>query len=259
VTTIREIIDALERFAPLPLQDDYDNSGLQVGLTETEASGALLCLDVTEAVIEEARSLGYNLIVSHHPLIFHPLKQVTDATYQERCVMLAVKYGITLYACHTNLDNAEGGVSFMMAQKLGLENVRFLSSADGKSGAGVIGNMHRPYCEREFCDFVKRVFAVDTIRCNEHYDRQINTVALCGGAGAFLIPDAVKAGADAFLTGEVGYHRFFGYGGQILLMESGHFESERYTVQLLGQIISNDFPELPIRVTELNTNPIRNI
>ena len=259
MTTIREIIDALERFAPLPLQDDYDNSGLQVGLTETEASGALLCLDVTEAVIEEARTLGCNLVVSHHPLIFRPLKQVTDATYQERCVMLAVKYGITLYACHTNLDNAEGGVSFMMAQKLGLQDVRFLSTSDGKSGAGVVGRMPQKYSEQAFCDAVKRVFALDTMRCNEHFDGCIETVAVCGGSGAFLITDAERAGADAFLTGEIGYHRFFGYGGKLLLMELGHYESERYTPELLQKIISDNFPELPVRVVKLNTNPIRNI
>ena len=103
---IKEVAEALERFAPLPLQEDYDNAGLQIGLTEVEASGALLCLDVTEAVIEEAAAKGCNLIVAHHPLLFRGLKQVSDTTQVERCVRLAIQRDIAIYAAHTNLDNA---------------------------------------------------------------------------------------------------------------------------------------------------------
>ena len=123
---IKEIIAALERFAPLPLQDGFDNAGLQVGLTEAEATGALLCLDVTEAVVEEAVTLGFNLIISHHPLIFKGLKSLTGRNYVERCVMKAIQNGIVIYSAHTNLDNAKGGVNFKIAEKIGLKNVRIL-------------------------------------------------------------------------------------------------------------------------------------
>ena len=99
---IKEIIAALERFAPLPLQDGFDNAGLQTGVTEAHATGALLCLDVTEDVVDEAASLGYNLIVAHHPLLFHGLKSITGSSYIERCVMKAIKNDITIYAAHTN-------------------------------------------------------------------------------------------------------------------------------------------------------------
>ena len=123
---IKEIIAALERFAPLPLQDGFDNAGLQVGLTEAEATGALLCLDVTEAVVEEAVTLGFNLIISHHPLIFKGFKSLTGRNYVERCVMKAIQNGIVIYSAHTNLDNAKGGVNFKIAEKIGLKNVRIL-------------------------------------------------------------------------------------------------------------------------------------
>jgi hypothetical protein len=99
---IKEIIAALERFAPLPLQDGFDNAGLQVGLTEAEATGALLCLDVTEAVIDEAITLGYNLVVSHHPLIFKGFKSITGKDYVERCIMKAICHDIVIYSAHTN-------------------------------------------------------------------------------------------------------------------------------------------------------------
>ena len=113
-------------FAPLPLQDGFDNAGMQVGLTDAEVTGVLLCLDVTEAVVDEAVALGYNLIVSHHPLIFSPLKRVTGSTYVERCVIKALANGIAIYSAHTNLDNAPGGVNYRIAAKLGLQNVKIL-------------------------------------------------------------------------------------------------------------------------------------
>ena len=106
---IKEIVSALERFAPLPLQDGFDNAGLQIGLTEVEATGALLCLDVTEAVLDEAIALGYNLVISHHPLIFKGYKSITGKDYVERCILKAIKNDIVIYSAHTNLDNAYRG------------------------------------------------------------------------------------------------------------------------------------------------------
>ena len=115
---IKEVIDALERFAPLPLQEGFDNAGLQVGLTGAKVSGALLCLDVTEAVVDEAVALGCNLIVSHHPLLFHALKRISDTDEVQRTVLKAIKNDITVVSMHTNIDNAYGGVNFKIAEKM---------------------------------------------------------------------------------------------------------------------------------------------
>ena len=120
---IKEVIAALERFAPLPLQEDFDNAGLQLGLTEAEVSGALLCLDVTEDIVREAKEKGCNLIVSHHPLLFHGLKQIVDADMVQRCVRMAITWDITIVSMHTNLDNAVGGVNWKIAEKLGLNSL----------------------------------------------------------------------------------------------------------------------------------------
>ncbi len=128
---IKEIVSALERFAPLPLQDGFDNAGLQIGLTDAEAmSGALLCLDVTEAVLDEAIALGYNLVISHHPLIFKDYKSITGKDYVERCILKAIKNDIVIYSAHTNLDNAPEGVNFKIAEKIGLKNVRVLEAKE---------------------------------------------------------------------------------------------------------------------------------
>ena len=123
---IKEVVSALERFAPLPLQEDYDNAGLQIGLTEAEVSGALLCLDVNEAIVEEAVEKGCNLIISHHPLIFSKLRRITDEDYVQRTVYRAIQQGIAIVAMHTNLDKAMGGVNYKIAEKMQLQEVRLI-------------------------------------------------------------------------------------------------------------------------------------
>lgn len=254
---IKEVAEALERFAPLPLQESYDNAGLQIGLTDADASGVLLCLDVTEEIIEEAEREGCNLIITHHPLLFRGLKCIADRNLVERCVRRAILAGITIYAAHTNLDNAEGGVNFAIAERLGLQNVRFLQPLpSGQGGSGVIGELPEAIEAQAFLQSVKQKFHVASLQHNTLPTRAIRTVALCGGSGDFLLGEAIKCGADAFLTGEMGYHQFFGYDNHILVAALGHYQSEQFTVQLMASILRNAHPDLRIVETKVNTNPI---
>ena len=255
----KQVFDALEQYAPLPLQDSYDNAGLQIGLTaEQEVAGALLCLDVTEAVIDEAERMGCNLIVAHHPLLFRGLKSITGQSYVERCVIKAIQKGIGIYAAHTNLDNAEGGVNYRIAATLGLTCLSFLDAKPGAvaAGAGVIGELPVAEDELEFLERVKALFGIRCMRHNQLCGRKIRRVALCGGAGGFLLSDAIAQGADAFLTGEMRYHDYFGHEDELLIAEMGHYESEQYTIDLLAEVLHRQFPELKIVRTSLNANPI---
>lgn len=360
---IKELLCALERFAPLPLQDGFDNAGLQIGLTDADATGALLCLDVTEAVIDEAIALGCNVIVSHHPLIFRGVKSITGRDHVERCILKAIRNDIVVYAAHTNLDNAPCGVNFKIAEKIGLKNVRVLEpkeealvklvtfvpiaqsdkvrralfnagcghignydscsyNIDGEgtfraeegthpycgtigelhteretrietilpaykkaeavkallaahpyeepaydiyplqnswaqAGAGVVGELDTPETELEFLKRIKKTFEVGCVKHNKLMGREIQTVALCGGAGAFLIPLAIRARADVFITGEIKYHDYFGHEGEILLAEIGHYESEQYTKEIFYDFVRKQFPGLEVRMTKLNTNPVK--
>lgn len=129
---IREILQAIEQIAPIPLQESFDNTGVQVGDVNQEAKGAVLCIDVTEAVIEEAVSFGCNLIIAHHPLAFKSFKSLTGRTYIERCMIKACKHDIVVYAAHTNLDNAAKGINYYLAKKLNLQNIRILDPQKGK-------------------------------------------------------------------------------------------------------------------------------
>lgn len=256
--TIRQITSALEEFAPLSLQDGYDNAGLQIGLTkDADATGALLCLDVTEAVVEEAIERGCNLIVSHHPLLFRPLKSISGRDYIERTVIMAIKHDITIYSAHTNLDSAQGGVNYKIAEKLGLQNIEWLNPKGESAGEGIVGTLPAPMAKADFIAKVKDTFKLESLRTNDWVGGTVQKVALCGGAGAFLMQNAMAKGADAFLTGEIGYHRFFGYENQLLLMELGHYESEQYTTEILRSIIQKADPELPIYTTSVETNPIK--
>ena len=256
---IKEVLCALERFAPLPLQESWDNAGLQVGLTEAEVSGALLCLDVTEKIVDEAQEKGCNLIVSHHPLLFRGLKTISDLTDVQRTVMKAIRAGIAVVSMHTNMDNAEGGVNFRIAQKLGLQDVRFMGPrqvGDVTCGSGVVGELSEPM---EACDFVQKVknlFNVECAMSNELLQRPVRKVALCGGAGDFLLDDAIALGADAFITGEMHYHQFFGHEQQIQICVIGHYQSEQYTSEVFHEIIEKECPGVRTEIAETNTNPI---
>ena len=253
------MLSALERFAPLPLQESWDNAGLQVGLTETEVSGALLCLDVNERIIDEAIAKGCNLVVSHHPLLFRGLKTISDLTDVQRTVRKALKSDICVVSMHTNMDNAKGGVNFRIAQKLELQNVSFFApkNVDGiEAGSGVIGELSEPQAADDFVLMVKKAFGVECAMCNELLRRPIRKVAICGGAGDFLLDEALKAGADAFITGEMHYHQYFGYEQQIQICVIGHYQSEQFTTEVFEEIIQKECPGVKTCIAETCTNPI---
>lgn len=257
---IKEVIAALERFAPLPLQEDWDNSGLQVGLTEADVSGALLCLDITENIVNEAIEKECNLIVSHHPLLFRSIKCISNLNEIQRCIIKAIKNDITIVSMHTNADNAFDGVNFRIAQKLHINEVQFLKPKmynDIKYGSGVIGYLQNPLPPQQFIDTIKNVFNTACLHGNNLIARNISKVAICGGAGAFMLTDAICAGADAFITGEMGYHDYFDHNDDIQICVIGHYQSEQYTTEIFKEIIEKEFSSFPIYVTSVNTNPIK--
>ncbi len=257
---IKEVIGALEQFAPLPLQADYDNAGLQVGLTEVEVSGALLCLDVTPKIVDEAVACGCNLIVSHHPLIFHKLAHITDEDEVQVTIRKAIENHVTVVSMHTNMDSAQGGVNHKIAEKLGLNDLRFFGKqniVDGvQGGDGVIGELDESIAADDLIIMLKRNFDVECVMANELLRRPISKIAVCGGAGSFLLDDAIAAGADAFITGEMHYHEYFGRNQQIQIAVIGHYQSEQYTNEIFKTIIEDKCPGVECKLTKINTNPI---
>lgn len=360
---IKDILHPIEQLAPLALQEKFDNCGVQVGDINQEATGALLCIDVTENVIDEAISLGCNLIIAHHPIAFHAFKSLTGKTYVERCMIKAIQNNIVLYAAHTNLDNAQGGVNFKLAQMLELENVKVLAPLEQKllkfvtmvpeqhadsvrnalfnAGAGHIGNYDscsynlmgqgtfragddaNPYCgtvgvmhfenevrietiiptfrkaeviralmavhpyeepvfdlypldnvwpqhgtgvvgvlsepmsEQDFLYMLKDVFNLSVINHTKMTGREIRDVAICGGSGAFLLPQAVSYGADAFITGEAKYNDYYDVEGKLLFATVGHYESEICTKEIFFELLSKKFTTFAVHKSAFDSNPVK--
>jgi len=359
---LSELCSYLDTAVPLSFQEGYDNSGLQVGLPGREISSALITLDVTEKVIDEAIQKGCDIVISHHPLIFNGIKKITGVSATDRILYKVIKNDIAVYASHTNLDMMNEGVSRKMAQKLGLRNIKVLLPLKGKlmklvtfipedhlekvreavfnSGAGFISNYDRcsfsvsgtgsfragestnpytgekgidhfekeirfetvlfshlkekvvnalieahPYEEvaydiysvendnidygvgctgdlpeplsgNDFLSLVSSVFDSHGIRYSGLTDKTVRKIALCGGAGASLINDAVSSGADVYMTGDIRYHSWFEADDRILLVDCGHFESEKFSTEILYDLIVKKFPKFAVRFSETNTNPI---
>lgn len=357
-----ELTTYLESMAPLALQESYDNSGLLVGDPQQEITQALVALDCTEAVVDEAIELGCELVITHHPIVFKGLKRLTGANYVERVIIKAIRHGIALYAIHTNLDNMLDGVNGKIADRLNLKKRQILQpkkhvlrklavhvpethaeavrQALFQAGAGHIGNYDEcsfnlegtgtfrpgsdatpysgevgklsyaqevrveviyplylegrliaamrqahPYEEIAydllelqnahpqvgsgligelpeamnpigFLAYLKEALQTEMIRHTALPAHKIKKIAVCGGSGSFLLPEAIRAKADVFVTADYKYHDFFDADGKITIADVGHFESEQFTQELLIEIIQKKFPTFAIRLTAIHTNPI---
>ncbi len=359
---IKDITQFFENFAPLRLQESYDNAGLIVGNPETTIDSALITLDVTEEVVEEAIKIKAGLIVAHHPIVFSGLKKITGKNYVERTLLKAIKNDIAIYAAHTNLDSVEGGVNGKICEKLGLVNCRILQPAGSllkklvtfvpvdhaekvrkaifSAGAGHIGNYDscsfnshgqgtfrgdettNPYVgekgqqhyeneirletifpgyiqgkvinallqahpyeevaydiyplenkfnkvgmgmigdlpeEKEEMIFLKQLkdtFKIGTIKHTALKNKNVKKVAVCGGAGSFLLNQAIAAGADFFVSGDFKYHQFFDAENKIVIADIGHFESEQFTKELFYELLTKNFPKFAVHLSEVNSNPV---
>jgi dinuclear metal center YbgI/SA1388 family protein len=258
---ISTIIGHLEALAPLSYQESYDNAGLLTGSGAWECTGILTTLDVTEEVVTEAVNRKCNLIVAHHPIVFGGLKKITGRNYVERTVIAAIKQDIAIYAIHTNLDNVVGeGVNGRIAQKLGILGGKPLLPRAGVQAAGVgsglVGELAVEMEEVAFLGLVKDVFGLTVIRHTRLTGRPVLRVAVCGGAGSFLISNALAAGANFYITSDVKYHEFFDANDQLVIADIGHFESEQFTIDLLFEVLREKFRNFAILKSGIKTNPI---
>lgn len=359
---INDIINFLELTAPPSLQEEYDNAGLIIGHKNSECTGIVISLDCTEEVVKEAIENKYNLIISHHPIIFSGLKKINGNSYVERTIIKAIKNDIAIYAIHTNLDNVLEGVNGKIAEMMELQNIQILLPkesrlkklitfaplpmakkvqeaiftagggnigkysecsfvAEGKStfkpgagtdptigkigtrenieelkmefifetqhenaiisamknaheyeevaydiipldnylsnrGSGIIGNLKMPLPEADLLAEVQRIFKIPVIKHTPLMGKPVKKVAVCGGAGSFLINNAKAAGADLYITSDLKYHEFFEADGQIILADIGHYESEQFTIDLLYDLLREKFPSFAVLKTGVNTNPV---
>ncbi len=282
---LRELINIIESVAPLSYQESWDNSGLQVGDPGMDVQAVLLTTDVTESVVAEAVSTGCQLIVSHHPLLFHGLRSVVGATPQERCVIEAIRHGIAIYSAHTSMDSYLHGVSGRMLRVLGISDYQILvpntnclahtattqtaaaaaptsaanpsasntSSAATPFGLGAIGSFPEPMPYQSFLCLVRDRFSASYVRYTACPRATVQRIAVCGGAGAEFWPQALAAGADAYLTADCKYHEMQAASGQIGLVDIDHWTSEHFTRDIFRELLS---PYVATRIAESDRSPV---
>ena len=257
---IRDIVALIEEFAPLSLQESYDNSGLVVGRLDDEVKGVLLAVDVTEEVLDEAEREGCDLIITHHPIIFTPLKRFNSASYVERCVERAIRKGIALYAAHTNLDSAPHGMSWQLGSMIGLDAMSVLEPRrdNADAGFGVVGTLARAEGVMAFMNRVKAIFEVGAVRYSDipAEDMMVRRVAICTGSGRSLIDAAMAAEADVYITADLRYNDFMCGENRMILADIGHFESEFCAINILDMVISKKMCTFAVRKSERSRNPI---
>ena len=253
---LQDIINIIESVAPLSYQEDWDNSGLQVGDRNAEVNAALLTVDVTESVVNEAIALGCELIVSHHPLLFRGLKQITGSTPQERCVLKAIQHNIAIYSAHTSMDSWLHGVSGRMAKKLGVKEYRILLESQDNVGLGVIGQLPEPMSLHELVAHVAKVFGIEGagLRYVEGKKDQAQKIAICGGAGADLVNEAIAQGADVYISADFKYHEMQSATGQLAIVDMDHWVSEHFTREIFEQLLS---PYIHTHVAKADKSPVQ--
>lgn len=362
MTKIKDIINHLEQIAPLAYQESYDNVGLLVGDNSATVTGVLTCLDITEAVLHEAKSQNCNLIIAHHPIIFQPIKKLTGSNYVERCIIQAIRQDLAIYAIHTNIDNIAQGVNKRLAQCLALQHlaillpkpstlsklttfvpqsaiepvlqalhqagaghvgdythcsfvstgigsfkptaaaspyigtpnkvekvaehraevvfpaylaetviaalkqahpyeevayyIQHLENNNPEVGTGMIGELPQALTSEELLRYLKTNINLGCIRHSAPILRPIKRVAVCGGVGSFLLPEAIRQHADAFITADVKYRDFFNAADNILIADIGHYESEVITKDLIHDLLSEKFTSIAVLRCNTITNPV---
>ncbi len=256
---IGDIIQLLEKIAPPEYKEEYDNVGLLTGSLETVCTAVLVSLDCTEQVVNEAIHRNCNLIVCHHPLIFRPLRTVLPLDGTGKTLISAIRAGISVYAIHTNLDNVFSGVNAAFADRLGLINRKILlpASKDPLVGSGMVGELKESVTEPALLALLKEKFGVPVIRHSALTGRMVKRMAICGGAGSFLISNALRAKADFFISADIRYHDFFAGDGVMVIADIGHYESEQFTIDLLHDVILEKFTNFAVLKSGTETNPVK--
>lgn len=256
LVTVQQLLDILEEIASSELAEAWDNVGLMVGEPGQEVNGILVALDPTESILAEAVAVGANIIITHHPLIFHPLKSVRTDQVVGRFLQKAMAAKISVIGCHTNLDSAGGGVNDALAMAVGLIDVQPLiasslencdSDASAESlpvGLGRWGRLSSPMTDREFIRHLHDVLALSSFAVTGPLPATISTVAVCGGSGSELAEVAYSKGAQVYITGEVKHNTArWAEACDFCIIDAGHFATENPVVEALIHILQGYFAE----------------
>lgn len=243
---VAEIRDFFEERVPTSLKMDFDNVGFLAGIAEKEVTSALVALDITSEVIDEASSVGAQLVVSHHPLIFFPMKSVTDTDRMGKKILELIKQDISAICLHTNLDAVEGGVNDALMTALGVADAELMGDEDGISRMGTLsGEM----CLRDFLAHTKSALNANGLRYHDA-GKPVFKIGCCGGSGGDYLRLAASKGCDTYVTADVKYDVFLEAKDLgINLIDADHFCTENVVVPVLADMLKTAFPELEVMIS----------
>ena len=265
MATVKEIYEFINSIAPFDIQESFDNAGFLVGRKDREVRKILVALDITGEVAEEAARLGAELIVAHHPVIFNPVKSITDETLTGQVLLALAEQKIAAICAHTNLDAACGGVNDCLAEALELTEIIRLQQAgvdaQGRPyGIGRVGTVHRPgLSPAEYAAFVKEKLGSSSVRFVDG-GRPVQRVAVGGGACGSMLEDAVAQGCDTFVTADLKYNQFLDARALGLnLLDAGHFPTENVVCAPLVGRLSKAFPEVEVLLSEVHREVYKSV
>ncbi|MBQ4642424.1 MAG: Nif3-like dinuclear metal center hexameric protein [Oscillospiraceae bacterium] len=257
MTTVADILKAIERIAPTYMKEEWDNVGLNCGHMDKEVRTVLVALDPFDAVCREAKEIGADLLVTHHALLWDP-GFITDETQQGKNALYLIENGVAHINAHTNLDCAPGGVNDLLASKLGLDNIRVIcpkGTDDNGAEYGLLRQGEVPQQPLEqFLATVKQQLGCQRLKYVSG-GRPVCRVAVGGGSCASVLMDAYRAGCDTFVTADVKYNQF--WDAQALgvnLIDAGHFHTECPATGYLAQQIQSAFPEIRVHISQTHTD-----
>lgn len=250
-----DIASVIEQFAPIALQESWDNSGFCIGDPAQEVHSLMIGFDCTPSLVQQAVAEGADMIITHHPLIFGGISKISSSDMVGRTIIAAIKNGIVIYSCHTNMDKVIGGVSGQMARRLSLQDVKVLDRDVNGCGLGAIGTLPHPVDAETFLKMVKEAFSLKTLRSSHPIDRPIGRVAMCGGSGRSLIDIALTEKADAYISADISYHDFY-CNDDFMIVDIGHYESEIDIVKTIYDIVREKIPTFAVQIAKKNINPV---
>lgn len=254
---LKEIMEKLDKLCPFATQEDFDNSGLQVGALDKECGSILLAFDFTEAVLEEAIKRGTDLIITHHPFLFTPLKSIRTDHWKGKQVFRLIREDIALAALHTNLDKEpQFGVSIVLGHRLGLKKATILlpevyPEIGDEVGFGCIGDLEQPMAYGDFLNFVKETLQRPTMKYVGDETKTVQRIAVSGGSCAEFMEDAQTQGADVFICGDLKYHDAQrAQENGMCLVDASHFGTEVWALEAFQETLRKEFPSLSVEIAE---------
>lgn len=245
----KDIMEKLEELSPLSYASSWDNVGLLVGDEEREVSRILLCVDATDDVIRQAVHLNADMIISHHPMIFHGMKRITEEDFVGRRVLRLARHRICCYACHTNFDVM--GMADAVADELALDKREVLcityEDEIAKEGFGRVGSLPETMTLLECAEYVKQVFDIGSVRVFGNLDLDVSRVAVLPGSGGSMIEDAIRAGVDVMITGDIDHHEGLDATLRgLFVIDAGHFGMEKIFVPFMEEYLKREIPSVKV-------------